>query len=314
MSVFVVDFGGSRIKAGIVEHGGRLVSARTHDTPEGWTLESQLPELQKLFVELAADVSPEPEAMVWALPCIVAPDGRTVTRTFGKFDDAPELDLVGWVDRHFNIPLLVVNDARAAAVGEWSYGAGQGCSDMVMVTLGTGIGTAVISEGRPLYGRGGMAGNLGGHNIIHAGGRPCPCGQRGCAEAHVGTWALSAIARESPLFQKSALSRHERIDYRAVFAEAARGDALAMELRGSAIRDWTVVLANLIHQFDPERIVIGGGIMAGKEAILPLLETSLRQALPSSREVRLCATVLDDAAALLGGEALWERRSAFAHL
>ncbi len=314
MSVFVADFGGSRIKTGIVEDGGRFVSARVYDTPDGRTLESQLPELQKLFEELATDVSPKPEAMVWALPCIVAPDRRTVTRTFGKFDDAPKLDLVGWVDRHFDIPLLVVNDARAAAIGEWCYGAGQGCSDMVMVTLGTGIGTAVISEGRPLYGRGGMAGNLGGHIIIHAGGRLCPCGQRGCAEAHVGTWALPTIAKESPQFQESALSRAERIDYQAVFAEAARGDALAAELKASAIRDWTVVLANLIHQFDPERIVIGGGIMAGKEAILPLLETSLRQALPFSREVRLCATALDDAAALLGGEVLWEQRSGFAHL
>ncbi len=306
MSVLVADFGGTRIKSGLVEDG-RLVSVRIHDTPAGRTLESQLPDLRNLFGELAADVSPE--AMVWALPCIVAPDRRTVTRTFGKFDDTPGLDLAGWVKWHFGIPLLLDNDARAAAIGEWRRGAGQGCPDMVMVTLGTGIGTAVITGGRPLYGGSGMAGNLGGHNIIHAGGRECTCGQRGCAEAHVATWALPAIARESPLFPASALAGGERIDYREVFAQAARGDALAAELKANAIRDWTVVLANLIHQFDPERIVIGGGIMEGKEEILPLLEASLRQALPLSRKVRLCATSLGDSAALLGGEVLWKERT-----
>lgn len=308
MSVLVADFGGTRIKAGLID-GGRGVSMRIHDTPRGGTLESQLPVLRELFEELAADASGPPEAMVWALPCIVARDHRTVTRTFGKFDDAAHLDLAGWTDRHFGIPLLVDNDARVAAIGEWRRGAGRACDDMVMVTLGTGIGTAVISEGRPLYGRGGMAGNLGGHNIIHARGRKCLCGQRGCAEAHVATWALPDIAREAPHFPESILARSERIDYRAVFAEGASGDLLATELRERAIHDWSVVLANLIHQFDPERIVIGGGVMAGKETILPLLETSLRQVLPESHGVRLCASLLGDSAALVGGELLWKLRS-----
>ena len=312
MSVLVADFGGTRIKTGLVEEG-RVRSVRVHDTPAG-PLESQLSDLPRIFEELAVEEGTTPEAMVWALPCIVAPDRRTVTRTFGKFDDAPDLDLVGWVESHFGIPLLLDNDARMAAVGEWRHGAGRGCADMAMVTLGTGIGTAVISEGRPLYGRSGMAGNLGGHNIIHTGGRTCTCGQRGCAEAHVATWALPGIARESSLFPESALARSERIDYRAVFAEAARGDTLAAELKASAIRDWTVVLANLIHQFDPERIVIGGGIMAGKDEILPLLEASLRQALPASRGIQLCATTLGDSAALVGGEVLWKERSGFVHL
>ena len=306
MRVLVADFGGTRIKSGLVEDG-RLLSVHIHDTPGGRTLEPQLPELRRLFGKLGGDVPPE--AMIWALPCIVAPDRRTVTRTFGKFEDAPDLDLSGWVEHHFGIPLLLENDARAAAIGEWFQGAGQGCLDMVMVTLGTGIGTAVIIGGRPLYGDTGMAGNLGGHDVIHVGGRECTCGQRGCAEAHVATWALPGIARESPLFPASSLADSERLDYREVFAQAASGDALARELKASAIRDWTAVLANLIPQFDPERVVIGGGIMEGKEEILPLLEESLWQALPHSRKVRLYATALGEFAALFGGAVLWKERA-----
>lgn len=304
MSVLVADFGGTRIKVGLVE-GGRLRALRVQETTAGRTLESQLPNLQRVFAELASTASSSVEAMVWALPCIVARDRRTVTRTFGKFDDALELDLADWAKRHFGLPLLLDNDARAAAIGEWRRGAGQGCADLVMVTLGTGIGTAVISAGQPLYGRSGLAGNLGGHNVIHADGRKCPCGLRGCVEAHVGTWALSAIARESPLFARSSLSGCKVIDYRAVFEQARGADPLATELKNRALRDWTVVLANLIHQFDPERIVIGGGMMAGKNEILPLLETSLRRALPTARGVGLEASALGDSAALLGGEVIW---------
>ena len=307
MSVLVADFGGTRIKSGLVENG-RVISMRVDDTPPGRSLESQLPDLRARFEELVA--SEKPEAMVWTLPCIVAADGRTITRTFGKFDDAPRLDLVGWAERQFGIPLWVENDARAAAMGEWRHGSGQGCRDMVMVTLGTGIGTAVISEGRALYGRGGMAGNLGGHTVVEAGGRPCGCGQQGCAEAQVATWALPAMAKESPEFPTSALSRCERIDYRSVFREAAGGDPLAAGLKARAIRYWTVLLANLIHQFDPERIVLGGGIMAAKDELLPLLEASLRRHLPDSQAVELLATTLDESAALLGGEAIWKTRAA----
>lgn len=303
MSVLVADFGGTRIKMGLIEDG-RLQAVRIRETSAKGTLEQQLPDVRQVLEELAALAESSPEAMSWALPCLVAPDNETVTRTFGKFDDAGTLDLGGWTERYFGIPLVLDNDARAAAIGEWRYGAGRACDHMVMVTLGTGIGTAVISEGRPMYGRTGLAGNLGGHNIIRAEGAPCVCGLRGCAEAHVGSWAMREFARKSPLFAESALSNVETIDYRVVFELARAGDPLARELSESAIHDWTIVLVNLIHQFDPERIVIGGGIMAGKDEILPSLESSLRRMLPLSSDVTLHAAALGDSAALLGCEAI----------
>jgi glucokinase len=230
---------------------------------------------------------------------VVASDQRTITRTFGKYDDAPDIDLEQWARDTLGLPLRIDNDARAAAVGEWLEGAGRGFDHLVMVTLGTGIGTAVISHGKPLWGQGGFAGNLGGHGSPRDGGRPCICGQNGCAEAHAASWALPGIASESPVFLQSSLSRAERIDYLAVFEQAALGDQLARELKENAYREWTLLLTRLTMQFDPECIVIGGGIMASGE-ILPTLQDRLARAV-TTRHIVLRQSELGDAAALVGG-------------
>lgn len=308
MSVLAMDFGGTRIKAGLVS-SGEVYATHVWNTATGSSFAAHRLVLERTMKEIASTVASPVEAMVWALPCLVAPDHQTITRTFGKFDDTMGVDLAAWVRQHFDLPLVLENDARAAAIGEWSRGAGKGCDDMVMVTLGTGIGTAVINGGGPLHGRTGLAGNLGGHTIIHSGGRKCSCGLRGCAEAHIASWALPGVARESALFFESELANAEVIDYRTVFELARRGDLLAQELKAHAIHDWSVVLGNLIHQFDPECLVIGGGIMAGKDEILPLLESSLREMFPASRDVAIRAAMLGDSAALVGCAALWAQVS-----
>jgi glucokinase len=175
-----------------------------------------------------------------------------------------------------------------------------------MITLGTGIGTAVICEGRPLFGTHGVAGNLCGHNTMHVGGRKCICGLRGCAEAHVATWALPGIARESDLFPDSRLSSADVIDYRTVFALAAESDALSMKLRDGAIEYWTTLVMNMIYQFDPQCVVIGGGIMAGKDVILPAIQSKLAERIPGlHRDTEVRTAELGDVAALAGGWQIW---------
>lgn len=307
MSIFAVDFGGTRIKAGIVQNGEVLV----HDAiahPPGAALAESMPYVKALCDALleASGGCAQPAAMVCALPCIVAPDRSRVTRTFGKYDDAPDFDLNAWAVAQMGIPCLLENDARAAALGEWKSGAGQGVENLAMITLGTGIGTAVISEGRPLFGAHGVAGNLCGHNTMHVGGRQCICGLRGCVEAHAASWALPEIAREAELFSASALSRAEVIDYRAVFQLAAGSDPLAMQLRDDAIKYWTALVMNLIYQYDPECVVLGGGIMAAKDVILPAIEMRLGETMPAlHKHTVICAAALGDAAALAGGWHVW---------
>jgi glucokinase len=309
MGIIAIDFGGTRCKAGLVR-GGEIQGLRVLDTPRHGSLGQMLPDLHRMIAEItAADDCSEPvRAVAWALPCIISPDGKNVVRTFGKFEDAPQLDLAAWARDTMGLPLLLENDARAAAIGEWICGAGRGVENMVMVTLGTGVGTGVICEGRPLRGRNGMAGSLGGHTATHVGGLTCPCGVEGCLEAQIATWALPAIIRARPEFPFSPLATEPELDYEAVFRHAAAGDPLAIVLRDRALSGWAALLLNLIHSYDPERIVIGGGIMKGADAILPVLREKVgQQATQPGGTVEIVSAALGDAAALHGAAWLFEK-------
>ncbi|HCI92683.1 MAG TPA: ROK family protein [Verrucomicrobiales bacterium] len=301
MSIFAVDFGGTRIKAGVIQDG-KVLAQDVIAYKSGTSLAQSIQHVKKLCERLIVSTKTSADAMVCALPCIVSPDRSKVTRTFGKYDDAPNFDLNAWTQAEMGIPCLLENDARAAAIGEWQYGAGKGVENLAMITLGTGIGTAVICDGRPLFGKHGVAGNLCGHNTVHMNGRQCVCGLRGCVEAHAATWALPGIARESDLFSNSRLSSADVIDYRIVFAEAAQHDQLACELRDNAINCWTNLVMNLIYQYDPECVVLGGGIMAGKDIILPAIQLKLDIRIPElHRKTKILAAELGDVAALAGG-------------
>lgn len=293
MSTIGVDFGGTRIKAGVVENG-RVTELRVVPTPADLRLGGALDSLETMFRGLAAGAETSVDALVWALPTVVAGDGRTISKVFGKFDDCVDLPLADWARQRLGLPLILDNDARAAAIGEWRHGAGRGTENVVMITLGTGIGTAVIADGRPLYGAGGYAGNLGGHLHVPASERPCVCGGRGCIEAEVATWALPGIATKSPLFSASALAHADKIDYLAVFTLAESGDPLAVELRDRAISCWALMIQEMAMLYDPEVTVIGGGIMAGADSILPRLEATL------GGRLRVAPAELGDAAALAG--------------
>jgi len=140
-----------------------------------------------------------------------------------------------------------------------------------MVTLGTGIGTSVLIDGRPLRGKHHQAGVLGGHLVVEPNGRQCICGARGCYETQCGSWAIPEIVRAERDFTSSELSRRSQIDYATIFQLAIAGDALAIRMRNRALDWWGALLVTLIHSFDPERIVIGGGIMRSADVILPHL-------------------------------------------
>ena len=300
MKILAVDFGGTRIKAGVVS-GGKVIASFLIDVPSNPTLAEQLPQLKVAFLKLPNEIRDGIEAIAFALPVIVAADQLTVTRVFGKYDDSPHFPLTDWCRAEFGLPVILENDAKAAALGEWQSGAGQGCKHLVMVTLGTGIGTAVISDGALLHGHLGSIGNLGGHIIVEPSGRPCICGMSGCFETQVATWALPEITRSSPGYATSQLASCPVIDYRQVFQLAKADDSLALELRNNAFHYWGLLLTNLITCYDPEAIILGGGIMAGKDDILPTLRQTLHEQLNTFHQnVRLLPATLGDNAALTG--------------
>ena len=244
--------------------------------------------------------------MVWALPLIIDPGLRRATCSFGKFEDAKREDFCRQVEQIFGLPLRLENDARAAVIGEWQSGAGRGISDLAIVTLGTGIGTSVISAGRPLRGRSGMAGNLGGLSVTHLGTSEKDLLPPGRTEFYAANWTLPRRASAITGFKKSSLSGESHLDYPTVFRHAGSGDSVASQLRDEALEAWGAVVLNLIQAFDLERVILGGGIVSASKEIVPAVQDFVdRHAVQAGGKVDIVASELGDRAAVIGCEWIW---------
>ena len=307
MITFVADTGGTRIKLALMRDG-RILGRESFAARSDDGLAPQLPRIAQGLDSLcaAAQVNrDECTAFAMAFPSLI--DSRTgrVLAAYGKYADAPQLDLPQWSRKTLRLPLIIENDARMALLGEWQAGAGRGCDDLVMVTLGTGIGTAALIEGIVVRGRHGQAGVLGGHLTVQQDGRQCTCGNRGCAEAEASTSVLPTLAAQSRDYSASPMRHSPVVDYASVFRLAREGDGCAVSLKTRAIDIWSSLIVNLIHAYDPERVIVGGGVMAGEEEFFSELERLVlaRAHTPWGR-VTIVRSELGDAAALFGGEYL----------
>ena len=226
--------------------------------------------------------------------------GRVIS-TNKKYDDAPEIDFQLWIRKEFGLPFAIENDARMALLGERHAGAARGCDNLVMITLGTGIGGAAMIEGKLLRGKHAQAGCLGGHLPAKVGGRACTCGAVGCMEAEASGWALPIMAKEWNGFRDSALADREQIDFKTVFELARAGERVATEIRDYCLQVWANASVGLIHAYDPEMIVIGGGVMQSAEVILPYIQKFVHEhAWTPWGKVRIVAAELGNNAGLFG--------------
>jgi glucokinase len=235
--------------------------------------------------------------------------GRIVESVNLPLSDVPLRD---HLQRRFDVPVVVDNDATAAAIGEHVYGAGVGTTDMLMLTLGTGVGGGIICGGRPIRGASGAAAEIG-HIIIDVNGPKCPanCPNHGCLEAYVAGPAMGASARvAAELEPDSALGRAlaagRTVDSRLLTRLATEGDAGAiavLERTGEYLGAGLVTLSNI---FDPEVIVIGGGAAAAGELLFaPARRVLAARALPPARDrVRVVPAALGPDAGFVGAAAL----------
>jgi glucokinase len=198
--------------------------------------------------------------------------GRVVS-TNKKYDDATAMDFCAWGHEALGLPLRIENDARLALLGESYGGAARGFGDVVMMTLGTGIGGVAMIEGKLLRGKHAQAGCLGGHIPVLFNGRPCTCGGIGCAEAEASGWSLPEIVQSSSGFAQSSLSKVLHIGFKQLFEEATIGDKLALAVRDRCLNIWAVDAVALVHAYDPEVIVIGGGVMESANLIIPYIKS-----------------------------------------
>ncbi len=265
-----LDLGGTRIKIGITE-GGNILADSIIDALSGENLTQRLlaaeAEISSLLRKSGTEVN-EVAGVGISIPGIVDSKEMKLLSVNEKYSDAVGFDFKGWAKKTWNLPLVLENDARAAIIGEWQYGAGEGCDNLVMVTLGTGIGGAAVVEGKVLRGKHFQAGILPGHFTINYLGVACNCGNIGCAESEASSWRLPDLAARNPLFKSSLLSKSQTIDYKTVFDSAEKGDRVAEELVAHSIDAWSACVTNLIHAYDPELVIIGGGIMRSGTTIL----------------------------------------------
>jgi glucokinase len=218
-----------------------------------------------------------------------------------KFEDALDCDLPAWSEQTFGLPLRLENDARLALLGEAWCGAATGFDDIVMVTLGTGIGGAAMIGGQLLSSKHRRAGTIGGHLPVTLSGRRCLCGGHGCAEAEASTWALPEICAEQPGFATSPLAAEPEIDFRTLFEHYDLGDDVAVAVLDHCCRVWGTLAVTLVHAYDPELLVFGGGVMSRGDDILPRIQALVDgRAWTPGRTVRIARAVLADDAPLYG--------------
>jgi glucokinase len=226
--------------------------------------------------------------------------GRVVS-TNKKYEDAPSIDFNAWCKEEFGLRFGIENDARMALLGERHVGAARGCDNLVMITLGTGIGGAAMIEGKLLRGRHAQAGCLGGHLPAKVDGRPCTCGAIGCLEAEASGWALPLMAREWKGFARSKLAGQQNINFQSLFDLADAGDQVAGEIREYCLKVWAAGAVGLIHAYDPEKIVIGGGVMRRAAVIVPYIQAYVNErAWTPWGKVEIVAAQLGNDAGLFG--------------
>jgi glucokinase len=298
-----IDLGGTRVKIGLVTDG-MVVARKIIPADAAAGLEASFPALQKEIDGLLRSHHLTRTALGGiglAFPGLVDPFSQKILSTNKKYDDALTVDVPDWVSKHWKVPFYMDNDARMAAVGEWKYGAGTDTNDMVIMTIGTGIGTSAIIEGKVLRGRHFQAGCLGGHISVQYEGRTCTCGNKGCLEAYGSTWSLTEKVSRAEGFSSSLLAAAEVIDLAALFEAADRGDELALRVRQDCLDVWSAGIVNLIHAYDPEVVVIGGGVMQQADKILPYVTEKVhRHAWCPWGKVQLRATKLHSDAGIAG--------------
>lgn len=215
------------------------------------------------------------------------------------------------MEKRLKRTVYIANDVNAAAWGEFVYGAGRGASNIVTILAGSGIGGGIVCNGRLVEGGTGTAGEVG-HMIYRENGLICDCGQRGCFEAYGGGMPMerrmrrAAKAGKSPLALQLAGSDLSAINTRIIRLAAERGDPLARRIWADAEAALGILCANLVSLLNPDRLVIGGGVVAGNPGLFGVIRETImsRSVQLAARHNRVVKSELGDDAVAMGAAAL----------
>lgn len=308
-----VDVGGQTSKIGIVDQEGNVLSQSViRSDIYGSDAEAFISALADAIKGVVANAGKSLAEIVGV--GVGAPNGNYYD---GTISNAPNLawaaqgsvEFSKILSERLGLKVTLTNDANAAAVGEMTYGAAKGMKDFIMITLGTGVGSGIVIDGKVLYGHDGFAGELGHVCVVRENGRQCGCGKKGCLETYCSATGVARTAKEwlESSDEPSLLRDIANVSSKDVFEAAEKGDAMALK-----IFDYTGELlgrtfADFIAFSAPEAIVLFGGLARSRK----YLETPIRNAMEENvmknwkGKVKLVFSALKESdAAILGASAL----------
>jgi glucokinase len=307
--ILALDFGGTKLAAAVVARGERAWRARRQApaTPGG-----AMPQDYALMLSLARDAlggeQPVLVGVSFGGPVDFAAGSVRLSHHVPGWEGMP---LVRRLREEFGVPVQVDNDANVAALGEYRFGAGQGCDSLLYVTVSTGVGGGWVLDGQIWRGHEGMAGEIG-HTVVDPTGPVCLCGKHGCVERMASGPYLAQDARDRIAAEPAsgaallALAGGDlaALDTRHVAAAAAQGDPLAVELLQSAGRALGRGLGNAANLVNPERIVLGGGVTKSGEIFWEAVRAATRAIALPEVHFEIVPAGLGDDAPLWGAAAL----------
>ena len=305
-----IDIGGTNTDIGLVSADGRCVARKNLPTKQYFDAELYVADICRKITEMMEE---QQVASIDGIG-IAAPMGNYYT---GCIDNATNLnfrgvtDLNALVHKHLDIPVTVSNDANAAAYGELVYGGAKGMKSFITFTLGTGVGSGIVIDGKLVHGKTGNAGELG-HAILIPGGRLCGCGRKGCLETYASATgirytALELLEQHPEYDGLLAKVPKEELTSKHVGDAAHAGDALALEVFNLTGHWLGIAMANAVAFSSPEAIFLMGGPVKAGEVLLQPLRESFKKHLcfvyDNSVEIRV-SELSGNEAAILGAAAL----------
>jgi glucokinase len=304
-----VDLGGTKVETALVDEQGHVLSSHREPTHPDRGAERIIDDIVNCIASCLDKGAGQAAALGIGVAGQIDRSGVVRASPNLRWENVP---LKALLEKKVRMPVVVINDVRAALWGEWRHGAGSGTDDLVVVFVGTGIGGGVVSGGRVLEGCGNAAGELG-HTVIVRDGRKCHCPNRGCLEAYAGGWAIAERAQTAVGSDWAAgrrltalAGRVEDITAGTVAQAFAEGDDLARQLVVETADLLGQGLVSVVNAFNPCRLILGGGVIEGIPGMLPVIERVVRErALSAAADgLQIIRAALGTEAGIVGAAAL----------
>lgn len=312
--VIGLDLGGTNSVFGVVDSKGEIIATTSIKTQAYPSVDQYIIESVKAIKQIAEQVGgmEKIRAMGIGAPCGNYYKG-TIEHAANLVWAKGIVPLANMFVNELGIPVVVTNDAKAAAMGEMKYGVAVGMNNFVELTLGTGVGSGIVANGQLIYGFDGFAGELG-HMIVEPDGRPCGCGRKGCLETYCSATGVvrTAIAmlEESPEATSLRDIATDKLTSYEVYKAAMAGDAMAQEVFKQTGRRIGIACANIATFLSPEAFIFFGGLAQAGELLLRPIEEAYNENVLSlyKGKARFLMSGLDGAkAAILGASAIaWD--------